>query len=431
MEEIHPITRNGWWNALVVACFAVLLIATRPPGGGVDLTSSYLGCRLFINGQTSHLYSQDTVSYQLVNDPVWKQATLGRGFAPGMALPPYVQTPLWGYALQPLCRSTEWPAFNEIFVVLLAFSFAAMLWMAARFWTPRLFHPGWLAAVCAVLFIMEPLQYSMALTQTHILFIFMALVAVVVERRGHWAAAGLLLALAAAVKITPGLLLLYWLMNRRWKAAASFLVSSAALLAITIVATGRGTVLAWLASMSRVSKMLLVAWNNQSLAGWLMGGHYPEAELWTWHIFPLPPTVKALSLGLLIASAIAGGYIDWRLHARDASQPPYGAILTLTGATMFTPIAWSHYSVLLIVPVMMLLDAHLRRRSRALFAAAVSIVLLNVYFFFHLHQARLGIHLPYLVRVQFYAGVLALAALVALYRRGMVDAASLYERTYD
>ncbi len=402
-------------NLAVVCLFALLLYAFRPAGGGVDLTSSYLGCRVIMEHNTDHLYSQDVTSYQLVKDPVWQQATLGRGFAPDLALPPYVQTPLWGYSLRPLCRSMGFPAFNRLFLFVLCLCFAGTVWLTAREWTLHLFHPLWVAASCVLYAALYPLHYSLALTQTHILFLYMALLAVALARRGFPIWAGILLALAAAVKITPALLFVYWIITRQKKAAWSFIAASLALVAAAVLTTGAPLYLAYLRSMSRVSNMLLVAWNNQSLAAWWMGFHYPRQEFGTWHIFVLPPAVKITSLVLLLASAVAGGFFDRRRQDVTMNTPPYGAIFTLTGATLFTPIAWTHYFVILIVPIMFLLDAFLRRRSPILLAVAAAIVLPNVYHFvFRLSHAAL----PDIVRLQFYSGIVAMAALYLLSRPG-------------
>ncbi len=308
--------------------------------------------------------------------------------------------------------------------MVLVLSFAGMLWVTGRYWTPHLFHPLWMAGVC-LLVPLEPFQYSVVLTQTHVPFILMALLAVLLARKGFPLWAGVLLALAAAVKITPGLLAVYWLVTRRYKAFISFVITSLALFALTVALTGTQTVAAWLHSMSRVSNVLLLAWNNDSFAAWVMQSHYAAAEKGRWLSLPLPHGVKLLSLALLLSSAILGGYLDRRTAPRGEGQPPYGAILTLIGATLFTPIAWTHYFALLIVPIMLALDEHLRRRTPVLVGTVGLLVALNTYDFVYLHGSHLRTALPYLARTEFYAGLIAMVLLVYLpMRRLREDAAT-------
>ncbi len=408
-------------SLFIVVLFTVALAVVYRNSPGTDLTSSYLGCRLFVDGETAHLYSQDPSSYNLVSDPVWGQAAAGHGFSRKAFLPPYVQTPLWGYALQPACRELNWPAFDKLFVLLVSACFGALIWLIARRWTPRLMHPAWMAVVCVLFLASDTVRYSMQLSQTHIIFLFVALVAVVWARSGSPISAGILLAIAAAIKITPGLLLIYWLITKQFRAAASFVVASAALLAVTVFVTGPQVFLAYLHSMSKVSSILLVAYNNQSFAAWWSGGSYPAAQLQAWHSFLLPSGLRTVSLILLLGSAVLGGSIDRQLARTEPVPPPYGAMFTLVGATLFTPIAWSHYFVILLVPVLLLLDEFLRRKSYWLIGMAALIVTLTLYseIASHLvsHLGRLAAFFPVLVRNQFYAALVAMVSLAFLMTR--------------
>jgi hypothetical protein len=242
-------------------------------------------------------------------------------------------------------------------------------------------------------------------------------VAVVWARSGSPISAGVLLAIAAAIKITPGLLLIYWLITKQFRAALSFLIASAALLTITVFVTGPQVFLAYLHSMSKISSILLVAYNNQSFAAWWSGGSYPAAQLRAWHSFLLPAGLRITSLLLLVGSAVVGGYIDRQLARTEPVPPPYGAMFALVGATLFTPIAWSHYFVILLVPVLLLLDEFLRRKSYWLIGMAALIVTLTLYSEIASHLGRIATLLPAMVRNQFYAALVAMVSLTFLMTR--------------
>ena len=342
---------------------------------GDDLASSYVGCRLVATGQSAHLYSFDPVSFdEIGNDDTW-QDEADRGHAQAN-LHPYVQTPLWAYALQPLCMRVNYKAFDRIFDVLSMLSFAGCIWLTARYWARSLFHVYGIALVCLAVFFSVPFQYSMYLMQTHVLFMIMTVAALILAQKDRPISAGLLLAGAAAVKITPGFLVLYWLLTRRWKAALSMIAWSAVLWAITLLVGGRALMQVYLADLQRVSHVLLLYQNNQSFAAWVMGRFYPYDEVFDIFIHPLPNAVRLASSAFTLGLTALGGLIDWRSR-RDPGAAPVGALMALVAATAFAPIAWTHYSIILIPPLMVIASENARIRSWWIWAALAGIIALN------------------------------------------------------
>jgi hypothetical protein len=418
------------WVAVVLLVFAAFSVVRQARTPGSDLAPSYLGCRVMADGAQSHLYNHDPVLFNHVYDSAWVAAALEGGMAAGFGAPPYVQTPLWAWSLQPLCTHMNYGGFKELFLVLMMFCLVATIWLVAGHWTPRLFTPGWIALLCIGLYPTETFQYAMALVQTHILFVLLTVVALILAKR-HPVDAGMMLALAAAVKITPGLLLFYWLITRQKKAALSFVVSSIALAAITVVAVGPGVSLAYLHSLSQNSHVLLVAFNNQSFAAWREGQHFPASELNIWHILRIPVRMKFATLGLSLLVTLWGGWMDRRATLVRLKMPPYGAIFAMVGATVFATIAWSHYYILLIIPVMLMLDAALgepdRMKSAGLVVLSLAVLALNLYplswRMILMHPFVLHGHEISLVRSQFYSGLLAMSGMWMLAARARKIAA--------
>ena len=403
----------------VLSVFAAVMIGRHWDVAGTDLSSSYVGCRILANHQGTHLFAHDDDLFNVEEDPVWVATAERTNFAPIEDLHPYVQTPLWAWSLQPLCTHTDFPEFDHIFLVAFMLSISALIWLCARYWTRRLYHPLWIALLCAGYSRTEPFKYAISLVQTHILFLLLAVAALLLARRGHPILAGVLLALTASVKITPGFLLLYWLTSRQWKAAFSFLAASAALVVGAIAAVGTATFLAYLHELQWVSGVLLVAFNNQSLAATWMSGRVPS-DPFVWQIYSLPPTLKFVGTLLCLAAPVFGGWLDWR--SGSPAEPPYGAIFTLLATTLCTPIAWNHYFILLILPAMFLMERAAEDFGQRQFGPAVlwltlfaAIVLLNLY------PVSFGAVLMVfkawsIERSQFYAGLLALVALLLLRR---------------
>ncbi len=409
--------RNSQIAILVVLFLFALLSAVRHfSSPGADLSSSYYGCRLLAAHQSEHIYSRDPVDYDHVADPVWDRLAASTGFAAVRILHPYVQTPLWAFALRPLCTTLAFPAFNDFFLFVLGFSLVATLWLVARFWAPRVFHPGWIAFLCAALYLTEAYKYSFMLTQTHMIFVLLTVGALLLAERGAPVWAGLLLAVAAAIKITPAFLFLYWLINRQTRAAAAFAGFSVLLFAASLFSTGLPLNLAFLHNLSQISNMLLVSWNNQSFAAFVLAGRYPVSEQQLWHSLPLPPAIKWLSTFLSVAFTVAGGLLDRRSQQPGRAVPPYGAVIAILGALVFAPLSWTHYYIFLVVPLMMMLDGLLHKRSILLLALLVAVFALNFD-----TQTLGGVLQKYrlfaIVRAQFYSGLLSMGALALLWWR--------------
>ena len=385
---------------------------------GEDLASSYVGCRLLAAGEGSHLYSHDSRIFSVVGDGAWYAMAQRSGYTALQYLHPYVQTPLWAWSLQPICTRMNFRPFCDGFIAVFMICTSALLFLVARYWTPALFHPGKIAVVFAVLYVSEPFKYSIFLAQTHILFLLLSVTALLLARRDRSILAGIILALAAMVKITPGFLCVYWLMTRQWKAAVSFVLAFAFLTALGVVALGPGITRAYLHSLSENGNVLLVAFNNQSFAGWWMGRRFPRSEITNWWIYPLPAVLKVISLALCVGGTTVGGWLDRRAggleHATEApGRPPYGAAFALVAATAFTPIAWGHYYILLVIPGMMLFAAYMEDRRPLWLGFLVVIIALNLY-----PISYGSVHLIYksfsLVRSQFYSGLVAMTALLSL-----------------
>lgn len=421
---------NTWLILILLALFVGLGYTRFTSDNGDDLAASYIGCRLIASDDSAHLYAHDPQDFSDVgDDDEWQGAADESHFE--SLLHPYVQTPLWAWSLQPLCTRLYFPAFNHLFTVLALISFAALIWLVARAWAPRLLHPAALIFLAPVFWFSTPFKYSMVLTQTHIFFVLLTVAAIVLAQRGRALTAGTLLALAAAVKLTPAIFLVYWLLTRRYRAAASFVVVSALLLVAARLTAGPALFAEYLATLHRVSNTLLLSLNNQSLAAWWMGHFYPASDVTNLNILPLPASLRLVCTLLMLLSVLAAGLWDRRssvIHRDSAAMPPsgtplpihppLGALFLLVAATLLTPIAWTHYSIVLLPPLMVLLDFALRRRSIVIALAIALILALNLPpLASNVTAYNVGPHA--ILRSQFFAGILCLITLaaVALTRR--------------
>ena len=165
--------------------------------------------------------------------------------------------------------------------------------------------------------------------------------------------------------------------------------------------------------------MLLVAQNNQSFAAWVMARFYGPDEVFDITILPLPTAVRLGSTLLLLGCTVGAGIWDRRRllveRKRESASDgaPLGAVGVLVAMTIFAPIAWTHYSILLVVPLMVLVAESQVLRNWWTGAVCFMVAALN-YQPLATDVIRMDISDFAVVRGQFFAGVLCLLALVAV-----------------
>ncbi|HET8660095.1 MAG TPA: glycosyltransferase 87 family protein [Micromonosporaceae bacterium] len=168
---------------------------------------------------------------------------------------------------------------------------------------------------------------------------------------GAWAGAGI--GLATAVKLTPGLFIVYLLVSKQWRAAVTAVGTALTVTVGAFLVAGEesfGYFGATVWQTDRVGAADMTP--NQSLAG-LLARLYDSAQapglLW------LTFAMLMLAVGLSRATTA---------HAEGDELTAF----TLVGLTanVISPISWSHHLVFVLPAVVVLLDTALRRRQAGL-----------------------------------------------------------------
>ncbi|MEY9836358.1 alpha-1,2-mannosyltransferase [Streptacidiphilus sp. EB103A] len=209
----------------------------------------------------------------------------------------------------------------------------------------------------AVLF--EPIRSTLGYGQVNVAL--MAMVAFdCLSPRVHWPR-GALVGLAAAIKLTPAVFVLYFLIHRQWRAAANAAGSFLAVGALGALLAPRDSVRYWTAAVfdtGRVGSVTLAA--DQSLNGVLARAHLSGFAL---HLAWLG---AAAAVGCLASAGVA--------RAARARRPVHALALTACAALLVSPISWSHHWVWA-APVLLTaaVAAHrgANRRTRALVYSSV------------------------------------------------------------
>ncbi len=157
------------------------------------------------------------------------------------------------------------------------------------------------------------------------------------SRHGHERWVGVMIALAAMLKFTPAILILYLVLRRRWQAALAAIVTLAALTLISIAVVGPRVFFAMISQVASVGGQDSGLGHNEALLASLAAAVGPPFKY-----------VQYLVLGLILLGA---GYVLWR-GPRDKGNGARGwpeselvgygmALCTL----LLTPAAWVHHYV--------------------------------------------------------------------------------------
>lgn len=218
------------------------------------------------------------------------------------------------------------------------------------------------ALVCCLAAAFEPMRETVNFGQVNTLLLFLVAVDLLflVSRGSRWAGVGV--GLATSIKLTPGIFIVYLLITRRWRAAATAILTTAGTAVLAAAIFPNASREYWTQALwntDRVGDLSFVS--NQSLRG-VVARLSPED----------PSTLAWLAL---VALTVAVWW--WRSRAAVAAGDEATG-LALTGVVMclVSPVTWVHHLVWLIPGLLLLVDNAFRapagsRRRRGLLAFAV------------------------------------------------------------
>ncbi|MCY3749716.1 MAG: glycosyltransferase family 87 protein [Chloroflexi bacterium] len=264
---------------------------------------------------------------------------------------PYVGTRLWAMVTNPPTAMLYFAPFSTMplaaaRLVFLAVNHLALLATAALTW--RMVRPArtpwvWLGLVLGVAALLDPILLAFRLGQVD-LIIGLALAAAAYRLRGGddaWA--GACIGIAAMLKIAPGLLALYLLWRRRWKALGGL---AATVIAIGLLSLAFAGADAWAYYMTvRLPDLLAgsALFNNLSLSGLVLRVFMgPELAR---GILDLQPDIAVARL-LIVIAVLAVLVATAKALGRQARQGRAFVLefsLAIVAALVISGVTWPHY----------------------------------------------------------------------------------------
>lgn len=372
---------------LILALYAAAwLLLVRLPGdilrspiAGSDLSSYYTAGHLVRSGQAADLYRVGEGD-QILGDATagpWREAGDRLGIARQHY---YIYPPFFALAVAPMA-SLPFPAARLAWLamdlaLLAVFAGLYVAWRRADGVPLTGPEAGLLAVALGLEFL--PLIWALAIGQTSVLLLALLSGTFLLARGRRQAAAGCLLGLATAIKLTPALLIVYFALRGRMRLAVSALACFLLLNLLAVALLGPAIHAEFFGRVAPAMSGGTSYFLNQSLAGFfdrmLEGGDVRQVALAS----SAPARVLAAALSILLAAGTAVAIHRARAGEPAGGPPPRGlrldleisAVILLT--LVVSPISWSHHYVLAIIPLMTVVAAAGRAgwRSPALAVAA-------------------------------------------------------------
>ena len=394
---------------ILLVSWAAITIAGYWDEWPPDLAGLYLAGHSYANGNFDLVYAApDGFFGPSVESWTKLAAELGH---PGESFFPFVYPPIWAALAAPLTQMLSPLDFFNLFYVIHITMMALSVVLTYRIIRPETPMVVWSAISCAMLFISLIATLALHHNQLQITVTFFILLAIERYSAGKSVYAGMALAIAAAIKITPALLGLIFLLDRDFRAAITTAVAGLALLALSFIVAGPQLHWIFIERVNEISEAIAVMRVNNALEAFiyqigtfLSGTAVTSTERYPDFATPEPLWVSIPTKLAFIAGLALVVWRTWNLNLQDRLRMlPLGIILI---TTLCAPLAWNHHylPVLFLLPVALVLF----RPARAIVFLAAIMALTSISVFVFLAHQSTSMHLQAVVNTGLMIAVFAL-----------------------
>jgi alpha-1,2-mannosyltransferase len=224
----------------------------------------------------------------------------------------------------------------------------------------------------ALLMLCRPLVQQLFHGQLNLVLLLLITLSWALERSGRTGWAGALVGAAAAIKVFPGFLLLYFLLRRQWKALFAGVATLALFLALTAAVLGSETILTYARDVMPRLERFRSSWFNASLVGFWTKLFDPATR--EEHVEPLWRSAAAARAGILFSWAAVVAILAWSVQrAKTGLQIDHAFGVAVTGMLLLSPITWDYGFLLLLVPLAVLVvDPPVSEPAKLILVAALA-----------------------------------------------------------
>ncbi|HEY1177321.1 MAG TPA: glycosyltransferase family 87 protein [Phytomonospora sp.] len=237
-------------------------------------------------------------------------------------------------------------------LIVMSAALALMCYWVATPLARRLKQPAWFVCglVVPLAFALEPIRESLSFGQVNheLAVLIIGDLLFLCRRNSKWAGIGI--GLATAIKLTPGIFIIYLLLTKRWRPAFMSMFWATAATVLAAAFDLRSSVKFWLVTFWDSSRVgILDQTSNTSVNGMILrwfDQRDPNYPRWIY----------------LVAVLLVVGYGMWRA-VRAYRQGDEICALTIVGlvGVMVSPVSWIHHNFWIVPALVVLADVALRK----------------------------------------------------------------------
>lgn len=206
-----------------------------------------------------------------------------------------------------------------------------------------------------LLLLCHPFRHQMVQGQLNLVLLLLITGAWAADRSDRPIGAGALVALAAAIKLFPAFLFLYFVLRGRWRAVTAGIVVFVLITTVTALVLGPQAYADYFLHVLPRTSLWRSDWHNLSLSGVWFKLFDPRKQFPPVEIRPLlwSPVLAWAGMGCSAAALMA---LLYRIvpQLRAPKDADLGFALCVVAMLLVSPITWDHYLLLLALPVAVL-----------------------------------------------------------------------------
>lgn len=373
-----------------------------------DLSAIYFAGHFYANGEFEAVFAAPPDLFSQSRPEAWAALAGSLGYADELTYP-FVYPPIWAAAVAPLTQIMGPFAFFNLFLVVQSALAMCMVFLTYRLVRPAMPLALWVLLGFGLLVTTASGASAFFHNQLQISVSFLTVLAFERLASGKSMQAGMVLALAAAIKLSPVLLVLIFLVERDRRAILAFLITGGALGVLSLLIAGIDMHLVFLERLRDISGVIAVIKSNYGFEAFLatlfvlpdLNGAAvtgPILDTMIWEPLWISVVVK-----LALILAICG--VLWRSRKLDRRMRIAVNLVGMSIATtLFGPLSWAYHYMLPLLFVPLFLQFFGERVGTVAVLAVFALGNSEVYDL--LVAMSLRVHLPIVVGVLMFTLIL-------------------------
>lgn len=195
-----------------------------------------------------------------------------------------------------------------------------------------------------------PVFFQLAEGQLNCLLAFLLTLGWVADRRDRQVLAGACVGAAAAIKLIPLFLLVYFVAARRWRAAIALIATFVALNGAAAAVLGLDAFRFYITEVvPGVADRFQTSTRNSSIAGFWRRLFDPHPEVRMIALAHQPLAAKAIGYALNAVVVAAAAWVAWRADSVVSRDKAFA--VAVVAMLLVAPLTWAHYFLLLVLPL--------------------------------------------------------------------------------